>query len=638
MSNKKNIHLLSFNGTWQTTNNFIPVLWPSAKTFYEKYGEKPEKYNWVLPTSEFLSDFEKIKEEISLNPPDVLGVSLYVWNFELSLMVCQWVKETYPNCLIITGGPHQYFKHNSDWFLKHDFIDASLPSEVYGEIAIADVLNNLKDNNTINWNKVEQMVYPTKDRKTYLRSPKATYKLDFKWNYSAFQDQKEEIAEYIRVFRDKIKDKRLHCKIETTRGCPYECTFCDWGGGVGTKVIFKDIEYINLDFEMLLQYNLASIYVCDANFGIGGQRDLDMVKYIAEKKQQHTEGEFPMINYGGYAKTTKHFDLLKEIFTIEAENGLSYFYKISQQSFNHDILQNIKRTDLRDNEHFDLARYLRKKFFKYDAVVELILGLPGMTTDIWYTEFNKPYEENVLARVYEWHLLPEAEAFEPEYRNKFGIGTSRKLISDHPWSIPAEIVTTTFSYTRKDYQDLITIYTIYLCLMQTGIYKNAIKELLKHKNIKFGDFLKKFHQECYPKIREASGSSLKHFEDHTAVMASDTINKAELMLDWDNDPNLRVILWNYFMLEYFKNFEIIDPIVKEWFIEQGVDKNLCQRESDIIHSEKRMGTSKRSGLSIIKYNNFNSTKDVLVDLDRSIQFVFGNLLLAEKKLLGIFYV
>ena len=56
---KKNIQLLALTG-W---DDFIPVLWPSAKTFYEKYGKYPAKYNWVVPTCEIHKDFEENKKQ-----------------------------------------------------------------------------------------------------------------------------------------------------------------------------------------------------------------------------------------------------------------------------------------------------------------------------------------------------------------------------------------------------------------------------------------------------------------------------------------------------------------------------------------------------------------------------------------------
>jgi hypothetical protein len=77
----KNIYFLSFSGS----DVFVPVLWPSVKTFYEKYGKNPSEYNWISPSIEFYEDIDFIKAAISKNPPSIFGVSLYVWNFEKSL-------------------------------------------------------------------------------------------------------------------------------------------------------------------------------------------------------------------------------------------------------------------------------------------------------------------------------------------------------------------------------------------------------------------------------------------------------------------------------------------------------------------------------------------------------------------------
>lgn len=609
------------------------MLWPSAKTYYEKFGLYPEKFNWVLPVIEYYDDIEKIKIEIKKNPPDIFGVGLYVWNFEFSLEICQWVKKEFPKCIVITGGPHQYFKHHSDWFINHDFIDASLPSEVYGEIAIADILNNLKNDNTINWNKVEQMVYPSKDRSMTLKSPKATYKLQFSWNYSPFEEQKESIDKYVSHFKEINPTGNFHCKIETTRGCPYECTFCDWGGGVGTKVIIKDLEYVKKDIDVLTSYGLSSIYVCDANFGINGDRDVSIVQYLADKKKK-ADDNFPYVQYGGYAKTNRHFNFLRKIFIIEAENQMSYVYKISQQTFDHEILDNIKRTDLRSNEHWDLSRYLRTKY-GYESTVELILGLPGMTLEKWYSEFNKPYEENVLIRAYEWHLLPEAEAYDKSYREKFGILTSRKKLNDHRWSVPSEVVVGSKFCPREDYKKIMTVFTIYTLFAQGGIYKNSIEALLKKNHMKFGEFLKLFYTEVYPELKKISNDSFNFYESYLTEYVSDTVNKAEMIMPWNNIEDYRIVIWTYLIFEFFKNYEKFESTMVNWFLTKGVSESIIKKDSLLITSEKRMNTKTFSGLQVIKYNNFSSISDLLADLDRSMQFVYGNILIADKSILGL---
>lgn len=618
----KNFYILSLAG-W---NDFIPILWPSAKSYYELNGKYPEKYNWVLPTCEFLKDIEDIKAEISKTPPDLFGISLYVWNYEKSLELCKWVKETWPNCIVITGGPHQYFKHHPDWFKKHWFIDASLPSEVYGEIAITDILDNLNDDNTINWNTVEQMVYPSKNKKMMLRSPKATYKRDFKWDYSAFEMQKEHLAKYVTEYY-KVRSDALHSKIETTRGCPYECTFCDWGGGIGTKVILKDIECVYKDLNVLLEFDITSIYFCDANFGINGNRDVGIIQYIADKKKTHTGKEFPNIQYGGFAKTNRHFDYLKEIFTIEAKNNLSYVYKISQQSFQDSILENVKRTDLRANEHFELANYLRTKYY-YDATVELIMGLPGITVDLWYKEFDKPYEWGVIVRAYEWYLLPEAEAFEQSYRDQYGIKTAKKWFSKEEYSIPSELVVEGNTFSRQDYVKMMQIYAAYLFFEQSGIYRKSIKSL----DMKFSDFLIAFFDSCYPRFKEARTKSFTWHEQHLNNFVSTEVNEVLQNMTYENEYGVNMLHSIYYIYEYYKNFNVLDPILQDWLISLGADSKLVSSESDIIINAERINTVAYKFLTKIDYTTYRTEQEVHDDIIRSNHYAYTSLLIANKTL------
>ena len=623
----KNVYILSLTG-W---NDFIPVLWPSAKTYYELNGKYPKKYNWVVPVIEMYRDVDEIKKELRETPPDIFGVSLYVWNYEKSLSLCKWVKEQWPNCLVITGGPHQYFKHHADWFSKHWFIDASLPSDVYGEIAICDLLDNLKDTNLIDWNTVEQMVYPNKNKTLQLRSPKATYKRDFKWNFSAFDAQKEHLEVYVKSYYDKVGGNALHSKIETTRGCPYECTFCDWGGGLGTKVVLKDIECVRKDLDVLLNFNISGLYVCDANFGINGDRDVGIISYIAERKQSYPKDKmFPIVQYGGFAKTNKHFDYLKQIFTIEAKNNLSYVYKISQQSFTQEILDNVKRTDFRENEHFELAEYLRTNY-SYDATLELIVGLPGTTLDTWYNEFNKPYEYRTVIRAYEWYLLPEAEAFGKAYREKFKIGTAKKWFNTEDYTIPSEIVVSSSTFSRDDYKDMLTIYSWYIMFVQTGVYKKTIDNILEQHNIKFGDFLKKFYNECYPLIKTASGTSLAHYDDHISKFVEDGVNSTLHNIYWNNEPGVEIDHVVYFIVEFFKKFELLSPIIEDWLYSLSGDRKLLDKESALIYSETRLHTVKRSFFTKVKFNAFKDTDEFMTDALRTTGYTYGSLLVANRE-------
>ena len=49
--------------------------------------------------------------------------------------------------------------------------------------------------------------------------------------------------------------------IETTRGCPYKCVYCEWGGGTGTKIIKKDMELVKRDIMALKRAGYRDAYL-----------------------------------------------------------------------------------------------------------------------------------------------------------------------------------------------------------------------------------------------------------------------------------------------------------------------------------------------------------------------------------------
>lgn len=578
-------------------SEFMTVLWPSAKTYYERHGSRPDEFNWINPSIELLPDLDSIKEQIKKNPPDIFGVSLYVWNFERVLPLCEWVKSTYPDCLVITGGPHQYFKHDSNWFQQYPFIDASLPSDVYGEIAICDLLDNLKDDNTVNWNRVEQMVYPSRSRQQILKSIKSTYKRSFDWNYSIYQSQEEHIKKYVEDYY-AVKQSKLFVKLETTRGCPYKCTFCDWGGGVGGKMLLKDLEYIRQDLDFLVTLDIGGIYICDSNFGINRERDVSIIQYIADKKQQSGNNNFTSIHYGGFAKTDKHIDTIKKILTIEGENQLSNYYKISQQSFHKHILDNVKREDLRFDQHFKLAEYVRQ-VFDYSVHVELIMGLPGITVDLWLQEFDIPWRYQVIARAYEWYLLPESESYSKEYRQQYGILTAKKIFSTDAYAMPVEIVVGGATFSREDYQTMMIAYMWYLFFAQGGAYQSSVTKILKQQRLEFSDFLKKFLLECYPLIAPYCNDLTDQLKNYT----SDEIN--EVFTSNILFAGIEIPIRYYFAMLFFEKFDSVSGILENWLVNTGADQSGCLSESELIITHSRAGTKSRKWPYQIDYKVSN---------------------------------
>jgi hypothetical protein len=174
---------------------------------------------------------------------------------------------------------------------------------------------------------------------------------------------------------------------------------------------------------------------------------------------------------------------------------------------------------------------------------------------------------------------------------------------------------------------MMAIYAIYFFFEQSGVYRKTINRL----DMPFGKFLKQFYNDCYPRLLLQS-TSLQHLDAHLSTFVKDETNTTQLSIEWANDPNYTILVWAYLILEYFKNFEDLDPIVNSWLQSIGADKKLCEQDSKLIHSEKRMNTVNRSLFSKIQYNNFKDIRDLLYDLNGTYQYYYGNILGASRTL------
>ena len=72
---------------------------------------------------------------------------------------------------------------------------------------------------------------------------------------------------------------------ETNRGCPFKCTFCDWGSATASKVNKFDLERLKLEIDWFSKNKIEFIFCCDANFGIL-KRDIEIAEYVAIKKKR----------------------------------------------------------------------------------------------------------------------------------------------------------------------------------------------------------------------------------------------------------------------------------------------------------------------------------------------------------------
>lgn len=595
-----------------TSGVYLPLLWASSKSYYELKGNRTDDYEWMHPRINYEFDNDKLKKYLLEVKPDVFGVSMYIWNDVQGLEIAKWVKETFPGCLVVSGGPQQYFKHQADWFEQYPFLDASLDGGSYGELTIADILDNLKDNNTVDWNLINEVVYPSKDRKTIFKSKKSISKRDFFWDYSAYDMQKEvilEVANEIRALTDTdtaVVNTVVQGKLETTRGCPYSCAFCDWGGGIGSKIITKSIEHVKKDIDVVEATQAGYVFLCDANFGIMNDRDIDIMKYMASRKQNNPN--FFHLYFGGFAKSIKHTEVIKEILDIDAQNNLSWdlSYKASIQSIHQDVLHNIKRSDIPFEKHVYLSQHL-KKYYGFSTYAECISGLPGITPDKWYHEMDVYTSHDMDICLYNWHLLPETPSYDYGFRKKMGIETVNKhnnMQTNNSTLRKSEVVVQSFSYTKEDYKEMWIAYAIQRGFWATGILEKTLLKIFKTSKIGYGEFIKKFYREflrsdqCGPVLKEFIRKTDERFLQY--YDPDSEISNTSMRF-----PHTLAPMFSTFMLTLFYEYDGCKDYIKEWLLTQFpyLTESAVDKELRNVITVSNLHTKKWDKTRLISYSN-----------------------------------
>lgn len=468
------------------------LFWLSSKTYFEQNSNI--KCDWIYPFRvRDNKTVDQLSREILSKNPTIVGFSLYVWNTSLSLEVAEHIKALRPDVFIMVGGPNVTYESDLNYFKKNWFIDVAHRVDGYGEVFILDVLSQIYDKK-LNLNEVSYAIYPSTNRTFFHRSTKNPNKLQFEWPDGIF----EKNLPYLNSLGN-ISD----IIYEGSRGCPYSCVFCEWGGGTQSKVTFKPTHLITNDLKFIFDnFDPKILQFTDANFGII-QRDVSVIDYLTKHKNKGLR----FVEFYGPTKTNKKY--LNEIYDLLLKNNiLNKVFKISVQDFNEDVLKNIKRTDVSwETQVQDIKHIIEKYDSNVTITYELMLGLPGITLDLFYESFDKIQNNSAMRHI--WYILPTSPASHKDYINQFKIKTVKTSqimttdsaivtekdvrYSDNKNKI--DVVVETYSYTRRDWITMLLVDRMYSAYKSSGILSLQIKYICKHTNIKMSNFIRDFYTD-----------------------------------------------------------------------------------------------------------------------------------------------
>jgi anaerobic magnesium-protoporphyrin IX monomethyl ester cyclase len=155
----------------------------------------------------------QLKAELIKSHPDVVGVTSATLTYKPALEIMKTAKEALSNCLLILGGPHVTVL---DKQTLNEAPEADIIVRGEGEQTMLELADLVSRSNLKNIQEVEGI--------TFRRNDKIVRNKD-----RAFIQNLDELPhpayEHFQLSKYKLSGK-MYLPIITSRGCPFQCTFC----------------------------------------------------------------------------------------------------------------------------------------------------------------------------------------------------------------------------------------------------------------------------------------------------------------------------------------------------------------------------------------------------------------------------
>ncbi|KAF0126468.1 MAG: cobalamin B12-binding domain protein [Elusimicrobia bacterium] len=388
--------------------HYLPLSVGMLKAYLRKNADRPARYRF-LPV---LFRREKIEEAARLLAgADIAAFSVYSWNINLSLAIARRLRELNPSVLTVFGGP-QVPSRAGDFLRDNPFIDIVCHGE--GEEVFKAVADRAASRD---WSGVPSVSYLRPDG-SCVSAARACRVADLDSLPSPFLDGTfDELA----AENPGVKWLGL---LETNRGCPFACAFCEWGDKGMNRVYAFGLERVRAEIDWLARHAVEFVFCCDANFGLL-PRDVEIAGFVADARKRT-----------GYPHT---FSLQasknapERVYRIQkllADSGLNKGALFALQSVHPETLELIHRRNISLNSFDELQR-----LFKRDGIptfTDVIVGLPGETYDSFADGvdgiISKGQHNRVQFNILS--ILQNSAMGDPAYRARHGLVTVRSELAN----------------------------------------------------------------------------------------------------------------------------------------------------------------------------------------------------------------
>lgn len=312
---------------------------------------------------------------------DVVCFSCYIWNIQMVTQIAGWLKLVSPQTSIWLGGPEVSFDV-PDRLAAMPYIDGIMYGEGeetfremcaywHRQIGSADVSGETNDQECVCSTayterlKLQDILgigYRDADGQVHMNPARPFLDMStLKFVYTRPEDFKHKIIYY-----------------ESSRGCPYQCSYCL--SSVEKRVRFRNIELVKAELQTFIDWEIPQVKFVDRTFNCDRKHSMAILEYI----KAHDKG-----------LTNFHFEITADLLNdeeIEFMAGLRpglIQLEIGVQSTNPETIREIRR-----NVAFEKLAGIVKRIAVPGNIhqhLDLIAGLPEEGIERFKQSFDDVY-------------------------------------------------------------------------------------------------------------------------------------------------------------------------------------------------------------------------------------------------------
>ena len=415
-------------------SNYVPIgIGYIGSNLINEFGNSKIELKLATCPKEVFAILEKWK-------PNIVGISNYVWNSDLTNFMCSYSKKINPDTLCILGGPEfpagtgarkientsqdKTYSKCLDYLINRPSVDYFAYSD--GEVVFLEIVRKfIKNNFSVKLMKdknrpIKGCASVSKDKSKLLVGD---YIPRIGMDGSVKKLGRDVIpSPYTIGLLDKFLDGIFIPAFETARGCPFLCTFCDQGLDASKITTFsverlaEEIMYVGTKLSKI-KNKTNRIAVFDSNWGIF-EKDVQLADHILKVMEKYDWPQdiaclTPKTNWNNLLKIN---DILK--------NRVSA--SLSMQSLKTETLTDIKRKNWTKKEYIEFCKELRIR--KKPARSEMIIPLPSETEKSYFEGVKFLMDNNVHTRTYTLMMLCGAELGRDKAIKQFNMKSKYRIL------------------------------------------------------------------------------------------------------------------------------------------------------------------------------------------------------------------